>query len=95
MRVNVRFNTDYPSKSKFAWRVIHEGKETLVNEVRIEVPCFTTSEFIEGLGMKYHISADANGVIFEEFPDVQSLIPHPYMCFKTMATRSIKTATIR
>ena len=62
MRVNVRFNTDYPSKSQFAWRVISDGKETLVNDVRFEIPCFTTAEFIEGLGMKYHLSADADNV---------------------------------
>lgn len=95
MRVNVRFNTDYPTKSQFAWRVISEGKETLVNDVRFEIPCFTTAEFIEGLGMKYHLSADASVVEFQEFPDMSSTVPHPSICFTRLVTKTIKNAIIK
>lgn len=94
MRVNVRFNTDYPSKSKFAWRVIQDGKETLVNDVRFEIPCFTTAEFIEGLGMKYHVSADAKEVEFDEKPDFSTMRPHPNLCFKQICD-SITIAIIK
>ena len=62
MKVNIRFNTNFPSKSQFEWRVIISDKEELVNGIRIECACYTTSEFIEGHGMKYHITAEASKV---------------------------------
>ena len=60
MNVKIRYNTTFPEKSQFEWRLLIDGVENLVNEVRIEVPCWTTSEFIEGHGQKYHLTADAN-----------------------------------
>jgi hypothetical protein len=66
MNVDIRFNTNYPSKSKFEWRVLIDGKENLVNTVRCEVPTWTTSTFIEGHGMKWHMSCVAKDVIFQE-----------------------------
>jgi len=63
-KVDIRFNTNFPSKSQFEWRVLIEGVETLVNNVRIETPCYTTSTFIEGHGMKWHISTEANEIEF-------------------------------
>jgi hypothetical protein len=63
-KVDIRFNTNFPSKSQYEWRVLVEGVETLVNSVRIETPCYTTSTFIEGHGMKWHISTEANSVEF-------------------------------
>lgn len=59
-QVHIRFNTNFPNKSQFEWRLIIDGKQELVNAIRIETPCYTTSEFIEGEGMKYHITAKAN-----------------------------------
>ena len=67
MIVDIRFNTNYPEKSKFEWRVLVDGKETLVNTVRCEVPTYTTSTFIEGHGMKWHMSAVANQVLIQEY----------------------------
>lgn len=62
MIVKIRFNTNFPSKSQYEWRLIVEGVEQLVNEIRVEIPCYTTSEFVEGHGQKWHISCDANEV---------------------------------
>lgn len=59
MIVDIRFNTNFPQRSQFEWRVLVDGKESLVNIVRCEVPTYTTSTFIEGQGMKWHMSADA------------------------------------
>jgi hypothetical protein len=64
-KVDIRFNTNFPSKSLYEWRVLIDGIETLVNNVEIEVPCYTTSTFIEGHGMKWHISTNANEVEFD------------------------------
>lgn len=64
MRVDVRFNTNYPEKSQFMWRVLIEGNEHLCHEVRIDCPTFTSSSFIEGHGLKFHISANAESFNF-------------------------------
>jgi hypothetical protein len=63
-KVDIRFNTNFPSKSQYEWRVLIDGEETLVNNVKIETPCYTTSTFIEGQGMKWHLSTEANTVEF-------------------------------
>lgn len=63
-KIDIRFNTNFPSKSKFEWRVLIDGEEHLVNNVKIETHCYTTSTFIEGHGMKWHISTNANEVEF-------------------------------
>lgn len=64
-KVDIRFNTNFPSKSKYEWRVLIDGVETLVNNVKLEVPCYTTSSFIEGHGMKWHLSAESNNIEFD------------------------------
>ena len=61
-KVNIRFNTNFPSRSQYEWRVLINGEETLVNNVRIETPSYTTATFIEGHGMKWHLSTEANEI---------------------------------
>jgi hypothetical protein len=70
MKIDIRFNTNYPAKSQFEWRVLINGKENLVNTIRCEVPTFTSTTFIEGHGMKWHMSADANDVIYSQVGDL-------------------------
>jgi hypothetical protein len=65
-KVDIRFNTNFPSKSQFEWRVLIDGEETLVNNVRVEIPCYTTSTFIGGHGLKWHISTEATNIEFDE-----------------------------
>jgi len=67
MIVDIRFNTNYPERSKFEWRVLVDGKEHLVNVVQCEVPTYTTSTFIEGQGMKWHMSAAASDVLINTY----------------------------
>ena len=64
MIVDIRFNTNYPQRSQFEWRILVDGEETLVNELRCNVPTYSTSTFIEGQGMKWHLSAEANDVAY-------------------------------
>jgi uridine kinase len=68
-KVDIRFNTNFPSKSQYEWRVLIDGIETLVNNVRIETPCYTTSTFIEGHGMKWHLSTNASNIDFTILPN--------------------------
>ncbi len=63
-KVDIRFNTNFPTKSQYEWRVLIDGQETLVNNVIINTPCYTTSSFIEGHGMKWHITTKANTIEF-------------------------------
>lgn len=65
-KVDIRFNTNFPQKSQYEWRLLIEGVETLVNNIRCEVPTWTTSTFIEGHGMKWHMSTQANEVIINK-----------------------------
>ena len=66
MIVDIRFNTNFPQRSQFEWRVLVDGEEHLVNVVQCDVPTYTTSTFIEGQGMKWHMSADAFNVTYLE-----------------------------
>ena len=59
-KINIRYNTNFPNKSQYQWRVIVGGIEHLVNSVRIETPSYTSSEFIEGHGIKHHFTTEAN-----------------------------------
>ena len=65
MKVDIRFNTNYPEKSKFEWRVLIDDVEHLVNNVVCDCPTFTTSTFIEGHGMKWHMSTNASHVMID------------------------------
>lgn len=64
--VQIRFNhNDIDGTRK--WRVILDGLEFQVSEIKINVPCKTESELYEDLnGYKHHIVADANSVVFDK-----------------------------
>lgn len=64
-KIDIRFNTNYPQKSKYEWRLIIDGTEQLVNNIRIDSPTYTTSDFIEGVGMKWHLTTHAEEVIID------------------------------
>jgi hypothetical protein len=59
-KINIIFNTDYPLQSNLEWKVFIDGIENLVNEFMCETPTYSSSEFIEGSGMRWHISTFAN-----------------------------------
>jgi hypothetical protein len=65
MIIDIRFNTNYPTKSQYEWRLIVDGIEQLVNNVRIDSPTYTTSTFIEDLGMKWHMTTIAKELIVD------------------------------
>lgn len=64
--IQIRFNhNDIDGTRK--WRVIMDGLEFHVSEIKITIPCRTESEFYEDLGgYKHHIVADADSVVFEK-----------------------------
>jgi hypothetical protein len=64
--VQIRFNhNDIDGTRK--WRVILDGLEFQVSEIKINVPCKTESELYEDLnGYKHHIVADSDSVVFDK-----------------------------
>jgi hypothetical protein len=64
--IQIRFNhNDIDGTRK--WRVIMDGLEFHVSEIKITIPCRTESEFYEDLGgYKHHIVMDANEVVFDK-----------------------------
>lgn len=65
-KVKIRFNTNFPEKSPFEWRLIVDDVEYLVNSIVINTPCVTTKDYIEGIGEKYHIATEADIVKIHE-----------------------------
>jgi hypothetical protein len=64
--IQIRFNhNDIDGTRK--WRVIMDGLEFHVSEIKITVPCETQSELYEDLtGYKHHIVAYSDSVVFDK-----------------------------
>jgi len=64
--IQIRFNhNDIDGTRK--WRVIMDGLEFHVSEIKLTIPCRTESEFYEDLGgYKHHIVTDADNVVFDK-----------------------------
>lgn len=64
--IQIRFNhNDIDGTRK--WRVILDGLEFHVSEIKITVPCETQSEFYEDLGgYKHHFIAHSHSVVFDK-----------------------------
>lgn len=69
--VKIRYNTQVNDDFLY-WRVVIEGVERLASDIRVNVPTFTTKDFIEEVGMKHHITCEANELIWDD--ENQSLI---------------------
>jgi hypothetical protein len=61
--VQIRYNTQVKSGEDFHWRLIIDGVETLVHSIKVNVPTWTTQDFIENVGEKWHISCLCDEVI--------------------------------
>lgn len=54
--VRIRYNTESDGKS-LIWRLLIDGTERLVNNVKVEKPCFTSTDWMEDINcFKHHIS---------------------------------------
>ena len=65
MIVKIRYNTAV-SDDFLYWRILLEGQERLASEIIINVKTYTTKDFIENVGMKHHITCEANEVVWNE-----------------------------
>jgi len=66
MKIQLRFNTPYPERSIYKWRLLKDGVEiALVDDVQFDVPTYTTEDelTIDGkLIKKWHITCQATQV---------------------------------
>jgi hypothetical protein len=64
--IQIRYNlNDIDGTRK--WRIILDGLEFQVSEIKLTIPCRTESEFHEDLGgYKHHIVTEAKEVVFEK-----------------------------
>jgi hypothetical protein len=70
MKVQIRYNTNYPKSSDKKWRVLVEGTQHLVDHIEIKTNSWTSEdEVLDGEGnkiKKFHISSNCTTVKFEE-----------------------------
>jgi len=69
MKIQVRFNTNYPKTSDKKWRILINDVQHLVDEIEVDRPCFTSEDIVKGDDgndiVKYHISVNhAKDVLF-------------------------------
>lgn len=66
MKIQLRFNTPYPERSIYKWRLLKDGIQiALVDDVQFDVPTYTTEDelTIDGkLIKKWHITCEATQV---------------------------------
>lgn len=63
--VKIRYNTTVSDNFLF-WRVLIQEIEYLASDIKINVPTYTTKDFIDGVGMKHHITCEANDIVWNE-----------------------------
>jgi len=63
--VKIRYNTAVDDDFLY-WRVLIDGIEHLASDIVIEVPTYSTKDEIEGVGIKHHISCEAEEIIWDE-----------------------------
>lgn len=57
MKIQLRYNTA-AGDSNLKWRIVIDGKEHLASQVFFNIPCRTTEDTIEGVGIKHHVSCE-------------------------------------
>lgn len=65
MIIKIRYNTAVNDDFLY-WRVIINGEEHLVSDIKINVPTYTTKDYIENVGMKHHITCESDNIIWNE-----------------------------
>ena len=89
----IRYNTT-STNDKESWRLICDGKETLVSDIVITSKTRTTKDYIENLGNKYHITCEGvlevkDGVAYIKTKRIDN--PNLRHALKTITYRLIAT----
>ena len=62
--VKIRYNHD-AGEGPLKWRIVINNIEYTAEKIHIHVPSYTTVDFIEGIGQKYHISCTPELIIWD------------------------------
>jgi hypothetical protein len=77
MDVKIRYNTDFPTKSPYKWRILIDGVQHLVDAIEINCKCNTTTDIFIINGEekeKYHLSCKAKSVSFSTKKEIKKAI---------------------
>jgi hypothetical protein len=58
MTVKIRYKTDAKPEDTLHWRVVIDGIEHSASNVIIHCLTYTTKDFIEGVGEKWHMTCE-------------------------------------
>jgi hypothetical protein len=61
-RVSIRYNTNATENDTLHWRVLINGVESLAESVEVNTKLWTTKDWIEGVGWKWHISCESDSI---------------------------------
>lgn len=64
-KIKIRYNTDVCDNFLY-WRVIINEKEHLASDIKINVPSYSTNDFVENVGIKHHISCESDNIVWDE-----------------------------
>lgn len=80
LQIKIRFNTNYKENDILTkeWRVIVNGVENFCNHVTVNCPSKTSKDYIEGVGNKWHISCEANGIEYIEDKEIKGKAPNSF-----------------
>ena len=65
-KVNIRYNTNAAEGDILHWRVVIDGIEYLASDVEVNTKLWTTKDFIEGIGWKWHITCESDTIIWND-----------------------------
>jgi len=63
--IKIRYNTAVNDNFLY-WRVLINGVENLASDIKINVPSYSTKDFIENVGMKHHITCESDDIVWDE-----------------------------
>jgi|LakMenE18May11ns_1017448.scaffolds.fasta_scaffold9237078_2 hypothetical protein len=61
-KVKIRYNTNATEADQLHWRVLINGNETLASHVEVNTKLWSTKDFIEGVGYKWHLTCESDNI---------------------------------
>jgi hypothetical protein len=61
-KISIRYNTKATENDTLHWRVLIDGVESLASDVEVNTKLWTTKDWIEGVGWKWHITCESENI---------------------------------
>jgi hypothetical protein len=65
-KISIRYNTKAKENDTLHWRVVIDGIETLASDVEVNTRLWTTKDWIEEVGWKWHITCESTDIQWDE-----------------------------